>query len=363
MKEDRGVMRAARWHGPLDVRVEDVPVPEPAPHQALVEVEWCGICGTDLDEYLHGPVNIPTGSVHPLTGRRAPLALGHEIVGRIAEPARDGSGPPAGTLVVPDVVLGCGNCWWCQRHEEGLCERGAVIGLHSDGGLAGYVAATASTCVPVPEWLSAEVAALAEPTAVAVRALNKAPRLLGSSVLVVGSGTIGLLVIQVARASGARTVVAVDPKPARRELALMLGADYATPPEDLGNVLADATAGIGPGVVVECSGAPGLSREAVRLSRRGGTTILVGFHGGDESLDLLNAVLGEKRIVGSAAHLWDEDVQTAVNLLARGDVDGRPLLTNRVSLERVVEEGFAALEDPDDSVLKVLVTPRSGLPS
>jgi threonine dehydrogenase-like Zn-dependent dehydrogenase len=190
-----------------------------------------------------------------------------------------------------------------------------------------------------------------------VRALNKAPRPVGSSLLVIGAGTIGLLVVQVARASGFGNIVAVDTKERRRDLALRLGADLAPAPEELEEVLPEATGGIGPDVVVECSGVQGLAREAIRLSRRGGTTVLVGIHGRDEPFDLLEAVLHEKHIVGSAAHLWDEDVAVAVDLLARGHVDGRPLLTRRVQLEEIVEEGFKVLEDPGD-VLKILITPR-----
>ena len=353
-------MRAARWHGRRDVRLDEVPVPIPGPDQALIEVEWCGICGTDLEEYTDGPVTIPEAA-HPLTGRQAPMTLGHEIVGLVAEPAGDGSGPPEGVRVIPDVVLGCGECWWCRRHQEGLCARHAVVGLHTDGGLAEYMAATAATCVPVPDGLDADVAALAEPTSVAVRALRKVPYPVGSSVLVVGAGTIGLLVIQVARNCGAGTVVAVDTKPRRRDLALALGADFASGPGGLESLLSEATGGIGPDVVIECSGVPGLARRAIQLTRRGGTAVLVGIHGEEEPFDLLDTVLGEKQIVGSAAHLWDEDVATAVDLLARGRIDGPTLLTTRIPLERVVE-GIGALEDPASDVLKVLVTPNPDTP-
>jgi 2-desacetyl-2-hydroxyethyl bacteriochlorophyllide A dehydrogenase len=352
------MMRAARWHGQRDVRIEEVPVPTPRADQLLVEVEWCGICGTDLEEYRDGPVNIPLKE-HPLTGQKAPITLGHEIVGKVAEPARDGNGPPEGTRVIPDVVLGCGGCWWCQRHQEGLCERGAVVGLHADGGLAQYVAATATTCVPVPPDLDADVAALAEPTSVAVRALRKVPDPIGSSLLVIGAGTIGLLVIQVARASGMSTIIATDPRPQRRKLALALGADFAPEANELDELIAEATGGIGSDTVLECSGVPGLVKQAIRLTRRGGTSVLVGIHGKEERFDLLNTVLGEKRIVGSAAHLWDEDVAAAVDLLSHGKVDGRPLLTTYVPLEQVVEDGFGALEDPEEDALKILVSPRS----
>ena len=356
MSRSNGTMRAERWHGQRDVRVDEVPIPNPEPHQALVKVEWCGICGTDLEEYESGPVNIPVEEVHPLTGQKAPVTLGHEIVGIVVEPARDGSGPPEGTRVVPDVVLGCGECWWCKRHQEGLCIRHAVVGLHVDGGLAEYVVSTAATCVPVPPDLDASVAALAEPTSVAVRALQKVSYPIGSNLLVVGAGTIGLLLVQVARTSGTGTIVVVDTNPKRRELALSMGADLAPVPDELEELLTEATGRIGPDVVFECSGVPGLAGEAIRLVRRGGTVVLVGFHGEKEPFDLLDAVLGEKRIVGSAAHLWDEDVATAVDMLSRGRVDGDPLLTTRVSLERI-EEGFATLEDSAAEALKVLVTP------
>lgn len=135
-----------------------------------------------------------------------------------------------------------------------------------------------------------------------------------------------------------------------------MGADLAPAPDELEELLPEATGRIGPDVVFECSGAPGLAGQAIRLVRRGGTVVLVGFHGEEEPFDLLDTVLGEKRIVGSAAHLWDEDVASAVDMLSRGQVDGEPLLTTRVSLERI-EEGFATLEDSVAGALKVLVTP------
>lgn len=349
-------MRAARWHGQRDVRVEEVPVPTIGADQVLVEVEWCGICGTDLEEYRDGPVNIPLEE-HSLTGQKAPITLGHEIVGKVVVPARAGGGPQEGTRVIPDVVLGCGDCWWCRRHQEGLCERGAVVGLHADGGLAQYVAATAGTCVPVPPDLEADIAALTEPTSVAVRAIRKVPAPIGSSLLVIGAGTIGLLVVQVARESGMSNIVVTDPDPQRRKLALSLGADFAPEPDEIEECLLEATAGIGPDVVIECSGVPGLAKQAIHLARRGGVTVLVGLHGQEEPFDLLDTVLGEKHIIGSAAHLWDEDVASAVSLLSSGKIRGGPLLTTHISLEEVVE-GFRILEAPPSEVLKILVTPN-----
>ncbi len=342
-------MLAARWHGRGDVRVEDVAEPRPRADEAVIAVSWCGICGTDLEELREGPIAIPCGAPHPLSGQQAPIVLGHEVVGVVLEPAADGSGPPAGTRVVPDVVVGCCSCWWCVRHQEGLCERLAVRGLSADGGLAERMAARASTCVPIPEGLADDVAALAEPTAVAVRAVRKLPTAVGADVLVVGAGTVGLLVTQVLRAAAARRVTVLEPDATRRTLAVALGANAALAPGELDGDRFDA--------VIECAGAPGLQGQAVRWTRSGGTTVLVGFHAHPEPIDVADAVLGEKRIVGSAAHLWDEDVAVAVDLLARGTVSVERLITHRVPLAEIVTDGFGALADPTSGALKVLVHP------
>src|SRR5215216_4315313 len=154
-------MRAAVWYGKRRVVLEERLHPVCDPHQALVRVEMCGLCGSDLEEYLDGPVVARPGTV-----------LGHEIVGTVSEVAADGSGPPAGTRVVVDVVNGCGRCRWCRAGEEGLCADLAVTGLHLDGGLAEYVVAPACRLISLPGGMPFSVGALAEPLAVAVRAFR-----------------------------------------------------------------------------------------------------------------------------------------------------------------------------------------------
>lgn len=348
-------MRAARWHRAGDIRVEDIPVPVPGDGELLVRVERTGICGTDLDEYLDGPVLIPVDRPHPRSGVRAPIVLGHELVGTVVATTTD-DGPAVGTLVVPDGVVGCGTCWWCLRHEECLCPTVYAHGLQSDGGLAEYLVAEAATCVTVPATVPVEVAAFAEPVSVAVRALAKAGDLTGRVVVIVGAGVIGLLVAQIALHSGATAVLAVDPVEDRRRLASRFGA-HGCPPGDGTATVAELTDGRGADVVVECSGARGTLADAVALSRPGGTVVLVGFHGGEESVPLLDVVLGERRLLGTASHLWDVDVAAAVALLRRGVVDTAPLLTATVPLERVVPDGFERLR-ADRSALKILVDPR-----
>lgn len=343
-------MRAARWHGRGDVRIEDVPVPVPAPDELLVEVLWCGICGTDLEEYRDGPLTIPVRP-HPRRGTSAPITLGHEVVGRVHTAADDGSGPPAGAVVVPDVVIGCGACWWCRRHEEGLCPELAVRGQTEDGGLARFMPASAATCLVVPPGVAPESAALVEPASVAVRALRKAGDLLGARVAVVGAGTVGQLVVRCAVAAGAVVELVVDPVPSRRDLAVAHGARAAADP-------AGAAGAGGYDAVVECSGADGALPLALDLARRGGTVVAVGLRARPETLDVVGLVLGEKRLVGSAAHLWDTDCAPALDLIASGRLPVDDLISRRVPLERVVEDGFGALADRAGDVLKVLVDCR-----
>ncbi|KAB8164634.1 alcohol dehydrogenase catalytic domain-containing protein [Streptomyces sp. 3MP-14] len=338
------LMRAARWHARGDVRVDRIPVPEPGPGQVRVRVELCGICGSDVEEYRHGPVTVPVDRPNPLTGGGAPLTLGHEIVGVVESfgPGAGGGRLRVGDRVVPDVVLGCGSCYWCDRHQEGLCPNGAVIGQHTDGGLAEYVVAAERTCVPVPAGVPAEVAALAEPAAVAVRAVRKLPEPAGSCVLVLGAGTVGTLILQAARAAGAARLIAVDPSAERRSVALAAGADLAVAPEEATEAARAATDGRGADAVLECAGVPGAPAAAARLARRGGTVVLVGFRAADEPIPLLDVVLGELRLLGSAAHLWDEDVAAAVAMLSAGVLDAEALPRTVIPLDRLVADGFEA---------------------
>jgi len=357
-------MRAARWHGRRDVRVEDVPQPRAGPGELLLQVGWCGICGTDLEEYRDGPILVPTGAPHGLTGRRAPLVIGHEFAGSVAEVGEGVSGFSVGDRVVPEVVLFCGSCFYCRRHEYALCLNWAALGLQADGGLAEYVAVPAFSCVRLPDTLSDEDGALVEPTEVAVRAVRKSELRIGERVAVVGGGAVGLLTMQVARAGGAADVYLVEPRPARRRLAESLGATATFDPVagDWDAALRAACSDVGPDVVFECAGGLETADAAVRLARKGGRIVLVGIHGDRVPLSTLDIVVGEKRLVGSVQHHYDEDLPAAVRLLADGRVRAAPLVTARIPLADVVRRGFDELAERGDEHVKILVGPKLAAP-
>jgi threonine dehydrogenase-like Zn-dependent dehydrogenase len=348
-------MRAARWHGAMDVRVENVPQPSPGPKEVLIRVDRAGICGTDLQEYLDGPVSIPVGWPHPTSGRQAPLILGHELVGTVVDVGSEASGPGLGARVVPNVTVGCGHCWWCARRQETLCPKIGLRGLTDDGGFAEFIVSEARSCVPVPEHVDLDTAAFAEPMAVAVRAMSKAPTMAGTVVAVVGTGVIGQLVVQLALLGGAVAVLSVDPVSTRRELAGLWGA-VACSPDDAVEQVAALTEGRGADVVVECAGVPGALMSAIELSRPGATVVVVGLHTGTELLPLPPLVLEERRLLGSAGHVWDIDIASAVALLSRGAVDVLPMRSAVVPLTEVVGAGFERLRT-DPGTLKILVDP------
>src|SRR4051794_9084875 len=208
-------MRAAVFHGPRDVRIEDVPEPgAPAAGEVVLEVLRAAICGTDASEWDHGPILCRPGVV-----------LGHEFVGRVARVGGDVSTLGVGDRVVSGAGISCGRCSWCRRGRTNLCAEYRTLGLQVDGGLAELVASPASICRLVPDACSDDGAAMAQPLAVAFHALSRVNVAPGESVAVVGVGGIGSFVVAGAarRAAGGR-VVAIDVDTDRLQTATDLGA-------------------------------------------------------------------------------------------------------------------------------------------
>jgi len=343
-------VQAVRWHARDDVRVEEVPPPPPpGPGEVQLRVSWCGICGTDLEEWMSGPLFIPTAAPHPVTGAQAPLVLGHEFTGVVTMAGGGVTGPSPGQRVAVDTIVYCGTCHWCRRGEVIRCPLLGALGLHGDGGLAELCNAPARMCLPVPDSVADEEAALAEPLAVAVRALRRGRLQPGERVAVVGLGPVGLMAVQAAVAFGAESVAVVEPLPERRALAMRLGADRHVPPGDAAALEAD--------VAVECAGSPAAVETAVRAVRAGGRAVVLGIDTRPARVAPMDLVVGEKAIIGSLSHVWDEDFRIALALLGRGAVVAAPLITDRIPLSAAVTGGLALLRDEPGKHVKILVRP------
>src|SRR3990172_8449831 len=143
-------MKAALWHARNDIRIETVPDPgPPGPGEVILKVSACGICGTDLEEYLSGPIFMPVDRPNPLTGQQAPLILGHEFAGEVVEVGRDVAFK-AGDHLAPDTLITCGECYYCHRHQLTLCDKLAILGLMGHGGLAEYCKVPVAMCIYLP---------------------------------------------------------------------------------------------------------------------------------------------------------------------------------------------------------------------
>lgn len=357
-------MKAAVWHARNDVRVEEVPDPgAPGPGEVILRIGYCGICGTDLEEYRAGPIFIPVGQPNPLTGRQAPLILGHEFAGEVVEVGPGVTALKTGDRVAPDTVIFCGSCYWCQRHQVTLCEKLAALGLMGDGGLAEYCKVPTSMCVRLPAHVPFEHAALAEPLSVAVRAVRKGRIALGDVVTIFGGGTIGLFCLQAARHAGANAVYVVEPHAERRALATQLGAAGTIDPTvvNAGEALRELT-GVGPDVVIEASGAIAAGPAAIAAARNGGRIVLVGIPVASTSLNLFSIVASEKEVIGSLCHIYDEDYVTAVRLLGEETFRVEPVISDRIPLEDLLPRGLDRLEKEAATTLKILVQPGERWP-
>jgi (R,R)-butanediol dehydrogenase / meso-butanediol dehydrogenase / diacetyl reductase len=354
-------VKAVVWHGRGDVRVEEVAEPaSPGPREVKVAVEWCGICGTDLEEWRTGPRFVPVGEPHPLTGRKAPLILGHEVSGRVAELGTGVTGLREGDLVALDALIYCGRCWWCRRHQVTLCPQLAAIGLQTDGGLAEALTVPAQMCVKVGNGVGSDTAALAEPLAVAVRALRRGRVALNESLVVLGAGMIGIASLVVGRSMGAAPIVVADPIASRREVAKRLGADLVLDPRtpDFLASVRDATDGRGADVAVDAAGSHDSGPLAIAGARPGGRAVIVGLPSHPAAVDLFAFASGEKELIGSLSHVWDEDFAAAVGLVGDGLLEADQVVGLRLGLDEAVERGFASIESTDLPGVKIQVSPR-----
>jgi len=335
--------------------LDDVPEPpEPGPGEALVEVAYAGICGTDLHEFAHGP-NLIRDAPHPLTGVRPPVTLGHEFSGRVVALGSPVPGIEVGTRVAVDPCLRCGTCRWCRHGEYHICAKGGSVGLASAGAFAPLVTVPAYGLVPVPDGVSDQLAALAEPLAVGLHAVRRAGVQPGDHVLVLGAGPIGIAVLMALRLAGAAGIYVSEPAPDRAKVAAEIGATEVFDPavSDVRREVFLRTGRIGPDVVVEATGRPDLVELAVRTVRRGGRAVLAGISDGAASLPLKQVVPFERTVLGTLGYNFD--IPRVLDLIAAARFDPSPLLTGVYRLSR----GLDAFDDlGSGSHLKILLDPK-----
>ena len=344
-------MLAARWHAARDVRLEDVPEPEPGLGEVLVEVVCAAVCGSDVAEYRDGPHVIPVSRPHPLTGRTAPVTLGHEYSGRVAALGEGVQGFRIGDRVCSDSCLRCNRCRWCLRGEYNICRAGGSVGLHLDGAFARYLAVPAYTLVKLSDAVSARAGALVEPLAVGLHAVTQGRSRAGDDIVVVGFGMIGCATAMAAMALGAGDVIVVEPRQDRARLALDLGVTRV-----LAADLEAARREVRADIVVECSGRAELAAGALELARRGGRLVLAGIPHAPSQLDLSRVVYFEREVIGALGYRFD--LERVVALMGAGRLNVTPLLSHDpIPLTAIVDQGLEANLTDRAVPLRIFVTP------
>lgn len=356
-------MRAVVFHGVGDIRYEpDWPETRPlCEGDVKIATAWCGICGTDMEDYKHGAI-IPIDKPHPESGRQAPMVIGHEFSGVVHEvgPGVDNLKP--GQKVAMECARACHHCYWCGKGEYASCINQVSIGQVDDGGMAEYFVIPAENCIPVPNDAPDDLLAVAEPLAVMVRGVRRGRVLAGDIVTVVGAGAIGLMGIAAARQSGASKVISIAHGGKRAEVASQMGATHILDSRDEGwhEEFMALTRGLGSDVVIDTGGNVEAMRLAVDLTRRRGRCVVNSVIAGDVSLSAWDLVIDEKEIIGTVAHSTDEEYSWAVQFILDGRIDPSPMITSRIALEDAVSEGFDKLIN-DRNQIKILVTPREEL--
>jgi L-iditol 2-dehydrogenase len=332
------------------LEVRDVPVPTPAANEVLVRVRACGICGSDVHGYDGG-----TGR------RRPPVIMGHEAAGEIVEVKEEAGDWRIGQRVTFDSTVYCGACENCRVGKVNLCDHRRVLGVsceeyRCDGAFAEFVRVPGRTVCALPDNVGFAQGAMVEPLSVAVHAVRRAEAKCGDSVVVIGAGMIGLLVIQAAKAAGACDIVAVDLSDDRLRLARQLGASrtlHAATDDVIGQVMR-WTEGAGVDVAFDAVGSAATPATAISIVKKGGRVGLVGNLAPNANMPLQAVVTRELSLFGSCASAGE--YPDCLEMIARGDVDLEPLITAVAPLE----EGpawFDRLYAGNEPLMKVLLQP------
>jgi len=345
-------MKVVAYSEPRKLEVREVPEPAPGVGEVVLSVAYCGICGSDLHEYV-APAQQPSPRA---MGVWQPV-MGHEFSGVVTAVGEGVDGLAEGDAVAVHPGAPCGECYFCRSERSNLCPTpsGSGTGYGEPGAYAEYVRIRATQAVRLPDSSWLKPAALSEPLGVALHALNRGALQPGERVFIAGGGPIGLLALLGARHLGAGTTVLSEPAATRRELASALGAAVVVDPAGGAPAKARAeTSGLGCDLAVECVGIPLAMADCIAATRRGGRIVVAGAFDRPFSLDLLQTLLQEHSVIGSFGYA--NELEEATRLIVTGAIDVAPVISHTVSLDDLPDV-FEQLASDRDSGQKVLVRP------
>ena len=337
-------MKASRFLGNKTFAVTDLPTPHAGPGELVLRNQVCGVCGTDVHIY-HGEPG--SADVNP------PVVLGHEYSGEVVEVGEGVTGFAVGNHVTVDPNIYCGHCAYCQNGKKQLCPSMEAIGVTRDGGFAQYSLIPASQAFKLEPTVPWEAAAMAEPLACCLHGIDLAGIQVGDKVCVVGGGAIGLLMVQLAKLSGASQIVLSEPNEKRRQVGLQLGANAAIDPTrpDAQEAFAQVLDG-GANVVIECVGNVPAVKSAFQFAGKGATVLLFSVPKVDATFDLPLFDVYKKELTIKGSFVNPDTHARAVALINSGKVDFGPIITHRFTLDQLPE---AIAMQMSDASIKVVV--------
>jgi len=348
-------VKAVKWFAPLDMRLVDMDRPVPAPHEALVRVESVGVCGSDVHYFRDGRIGE--------NALREPTILGHEYAGIVEAVGAQADSALVGRRVAVEPGIPCLHCEWCRTGHYNVCERMYFPGGPGcDGALREYMAVDARFCFPVPDGMTAAVAAMIEPAAVAVHTIELARLRPGDDVAIIGLGPVGLLTAQMAKLGGAGRVFGVDLLEYRVQAAAKHGVDAAfvgragAPAEGGAATVAwfkEKTGGRGVDVAMDCSNGPDGLALACHATRPAGRCVLTGISG-RESDPLPVSLARRRELTLHWCRRFLNNYPATLALVASGRLDVASLITHSFPLERALD-AFRLVTDNADGVLKASV--------
>jgi len=351
-------MRAVRYHGTRDVRVDEIDEPELRPGTVKIAPEWCGICGSDVHEYVAGPETIPAaGRPHPITGEVVPIVLGHEFAGRVVAVGDGVADVAVGDAVAVEPIIRDNSCQYCLAGDYNYCPSIGFHGLSGGGGgLAELTVVPAYMVHRLPASLSTEIGALVEPLAVGWHAVRRSEFAPGQTALVVGAGPIGLVTLLALREAGASFVAVAEISAARKAKAEQLGAHLVLDPT-VDDVVATAQRHTGGGAdaCFDASGNNATLTLALQSVRKRGRVVNIALWEHPAEIDMFQFLFTEATLTSSCAYANDHAAVIAA--IAAGRIDPTPLISGRIGLDEVVSGGLEALLRDRDHHVKILVRP------
>lgn len=323
---EKRVMKAAVYRGKEEIRVEEVPVRELKENEVMIRVKYCGVCGTDVHIY-HGDGG--SSAVTP------PLIPGHEFSGIVEAVGEKVTAVACGDPVTGDPNDMCGECYFCKSGKQHFCTNNIGIGTTRDGGFAEYVILREKQVYKVPEGMDLMEAAMAEPISCCLHGIDLCRIQMGSTVLVMGGGPIGMIMLQMAKLAGAAKVILSEPVAEKREMALRLGATKTIDPlnEDVKEMLDAYCDNVD--VVIECVGSVRTQADAIRFAGKGATVMFFGLAAPEESFPLRPDDVFKKELTVTSSFINPYTFERAIQILETGQIRLKELITTVLPLEEI----------------------------